>query len=55
MSGNGGNLHSLRDLPGTYEKSGLDAAGSVVITAVRREIEAKVTDILRRLSPLNVR
>ncbi|AFJ03853.1 hypothetical protein Q7C_2733 (plasmid) [Methylophaga frappieri] len=23
MSGNGGNLHSLRDLPGTYEKSGL--------------------------------
>lgn len=24
MSGNGGNLHSLRDLPGTYEKSGLD-------------------------------
>jgi hypothetical protein len=25
MSGNGGNLHSLRDLPGTYEKSGLEA------------------------------
>src|SRR5690554_5685511 len=24
MSGNGGNLHSLRDLPGTYEKSGLE-------------------------------
>ncbi|MGX1201701.1 hypothetical protein ACSSVV_002169, partial [Marinobacter sp. MBR-105] len=23
MSGNGGNLLSLRDLPGTYEKSGL--------------------------------
>ena len=23
MSGNGGNLYSLRDLPGTYEKSGL--------------------------------
>src|SRR5690554_73525 len=26
MSGNGGNLHSLRDLPGTYEKSGLEQA-----------------------------
>ena len=24
MSGHGGNLHSLRDLPGTYEKSGLN-------------------------------
>lgn len=24
MNGHGGNLHSLRDLPGTYEKSGLD-------------------------------
>ncbi|WP_158499464.1 hypothetical protein [Marinobacter sp. CP1] len=24
MSGNGGNPHSLRDLLGTYEKSGLD-------------------------------
>jgi len=26
MSGHGGNLHSLRDLPGTYEKSGLEMA-----------------------------
>ena len=25
MSGSGGNLHSLRDLPGTYEKSGLSS------------------------------
>ncbi|PSF05016.1 hypothetical protein C7H09_17090 [Marinobacter fuscus] len=40
---------------GDFAYCALDAAGSVVITAVQREIEAKVTDILRRLSPLNVR
>ncbi|ERS83405.1 hypothetical protein Q667_19115 [Marinobacter sp. C1S70] len=34
MSGNGGNLHSLRDLPGTYEKSGLERE----INLVRRAL-----------------
>jgi len=28
MSGNGGNPHSLRDLLGTYEKSGLGLLGT---------------------------
>ena len=34
MSGNGGNLHSLRDLPGTYEKSGLGVASMVTALAL---------------------
>jgi len=37
MSGNGGNLHSLRDLPGTYEKSGIGPNVS------QREAESKAT------------
>ncbi|MCD1632054.1 hypothetical protein [Marinobacter shengliensis] len=30
MNGHGGNLHSLRDLPGTYEKSGLGIIPTVI-------------------------
>ncbi|PSF14283.1 hypothetical protein C7H09_00050 [Marinobacter fuscus] len=40
---------------GDFAYCALDAAGSIVVEALERELESRVSGFLRRLSPLNIR